>query len=172
MASLKGTRLTALAGGAVFVLCAGCGSGHSRLRSAVPEDTVATGYGKEPSTDFSGAVTSVSTEKLPTPSSIEQWLATRVPGLEVLHLPNGDFTVQIHGANSFMMNTEPLVVIDGTALPPGGGLRSVLGSLNPSDIAKIDVLKEGGATAIYGVRGGNGVIVITTRRGQAAPKRP
>jgi iron complex outermembrane receptor protein len=109
-------------------------------------------------------VTSISPQQLSAePPTIEVWL-NRVPGLEVLHLPNGDFTLRIHGPSSFSMGSEPLIVLDGSPLPPGG-LHGALGAIDPMDIAHIDVLKDAGSTAIYGSRGGNGVIVITTKRG-------
>jgi len=173
MAIREKIGMTVLTCGTVLTLCAGCASGHSTGKaSPVPQDSVVTGYGSE-SKATAGAVTSIKTENLPgqPPESIEQWLATRVPGLEVLRMNNGDYTLKIHGASSFYMNTEPLIVVDGTPLPPGG-LRGALGFLSPRDIARIDVLKEGDTT-LYGTRGGNGVIVITTKRGgDKTPIRP
>ncbi len=170
MTSNRKIGIAVLACGAVLTLCAGCASGHSGgARSAAPRDSVSTGYGTESKAASTGSSTSFSTQDLSTqpPISIGVWLATRVPGLEVLS--NG--TLRIHGAASFMTDTEPLIVVDGTALPSGG--LSALGFLNPADIARVDVLKEGGATAIYGTRGGNGVIVITTKKGgEKNTKRP
>src|SRR5690606_24878859 len=73
--------------------------------------------------------------------------------------PGDDFSINIRGLNSIGKGNDPLVVIDGVM---GGSLNA----LNPSDIEKIDVLKDASATAIYGSRGANGVIIVTTRQGQ------
>lgn len=163
MARLQKIGMTVLTCGAVLTVWVGCATGGSRgARSAAPKDSVSTGYGTE-AKGATGGTTSITTQKTDAPATIEQWLATRVPGLEVLRMSNGDFTLKIHGASSFYMNTEPLIVVDGTPMPPGG-LRASLGGLNPRDIARIDVLKEGDTT-LYGSRGGNGVVVITTKRG-------
>ena len=152
MQSMQKIRLALSACGIALTLSAGCASGPSeRTQSPKPEDK--------------GSATSVSTEQFSkqAPTSIEEWLATRVPGLEVLHLPNGEYTLRVRGATSFMAGSEPLIVLDGT--PVSGGARALAG-LSPQDIVKVEVLKEGGAAALYGVRGGNGVIEITTRRGR------
>lgn len=93
---------------------------------------------------------------------IEQMIAGRVPGLEVIAVPGG-YTFRIRGASSFMGSDEPLCVIDGVPIRPGG-ISSALAMLVPRDIARIEVLKDAGATAGYGLRGANGVIVITTKR--------
>lgn len=112
-----------------------------------------------------GAVSTVTAADVATMRTgrVEDLLVGRVPGLEVLRLANGDVTLRIRGARSFMGDDEPLLVLDGMPIR-GGGLSQALAMLNPSDIARIDVLKDAGATAIYGSRGGNGVVVITTRR--------
>jgi len=90
-------------------------------------------------------------------------LAGRFPGVEVFRLASGDLSVQIRGASSFVGSTEPLYVIDGMEISPGPG--GALVGINPADIASIQVLKDIGSTALYGVRGANGVILITTKRG-------
>ena len=91
--------------------------------------------------------------------------------------PGGGVSIRIRGSNSISGNNEPLIVLDGYPLPQGGeasveGLGSVrvvpsntLSFLNPSDIQSVDVLKDAAATAIYGSRGANGVILITTKKG-------
>ena len=96
---------------------------------------------------------------------IEELLMGRVPGLTVLRPPNGGYSLRIRGRSSFYGNDEPLVVIDGMPIRQGGASNALM-SLDPGDVARIDVLKDAGATAIYGVQGGNGVVLITTRRGR------
>ena len=96
---------------------------------------------------------------------IEELLMGRVPGLTVLRTPNGGYSLRIRGRSSFYGNDEPLIVIDGMPIRQGGASNALM-SLDPSDVARVDVLKDAGATAAYGVQGGNGVVLITTRRGR------
>jgi TonB-dependent SusC/RagA subfamily outer membrane receptor len=134
-----------------IVLFAGCGRSH-RDRALAPET--------------SGAVSSFTpTEDEKRVSRVEDMLIGRFPGLEVVRLANGNYTLRIRGPSSFASNEEPLLVIDGTPIP-AGQLGNALAGLAPQDIAQIDVLKDAGAAAIYGIRGGNGVVVITTNRGK------
>ncbi len=94
--------------------------------------------------------------------SIETLFAGRFPGVMVTRGPGGSIRILIRGGgNSFFGSDDPLVVLDGTPLPPG---MVGLEYLSPYDIEKIEVLKNPADVAIYGVRGGNGVIVITTKR--------
>lgn len=92
----------------------------------------------------------------------EQLLAARVAGVRVTRAPGGGISIQIRGRSSFMLSSEPLFVVDGLPITPGP--NGTLSWLNPHDIASIDVLKDAASTAMYGVRGGNGVIVIKTKR--------
>jgi TonB-dependent SusC/RagA subfamily outer membrane receptor len=85
----------------------------------------------------------------------------RFPGVEVARRPGGGVAIRIRGPASFYSNTEPLLVVDGVAMNEGDASMSWL---NPHDIASIMVLKNPAETAIYGVRGANGVIVVTTKR--------
>lgn len=96
---------------------------------------------------------------------IEELLMGRVPGLTVTRTPNGGYSLRIRGRNSFYGNDEPLIVIDGMPIRQGGASNALM-SLDPGDVARVDVLKDAGATAAYGVQGGNGVVLITTRRGR------
>jgi TonB-dependent SusC/RagA subfamily outer membrane receptor len=93
---------------------------------------------------------------------IEQMLMDRFPGVEVTRTFGGGVAIRIRGPGSFYSSNEPLYVLDGSPIPPGpnGGLAGI----NPHDIASITVLKNPTDTAIYGIRGANGVIVITTKR--------
>ena len=113
------------------------------------------------------AVSSVTEEDIATMrvARIEELLMGRVPGLTVLRLANGDYSLRIRGRASFRGDDEPLIVIDGMPIRQGGASNALM-SLDPGDVARIDVLKDAGATAVYGVQGGNGVLLITTRRGR------
>ena len=92
----------------------------------------------------------------------EELLEGRFAGVRVLRVPGG-IAVQIRGASSIMGSNEPLYVVDGQEMDagPGGALMGI----NPADVTSIEVLKDIGSTSAYGVRGANGVVVITTRRG-------
>lgn len=92
---------------------------------------------------------------------IEEVLMSRFPGVVVTRAPDGGIAVRIRGITSFRGGTEPLYVIDGVPIRPGPG-GSLVG-INPYDIETIEVLKDAAATAMWGVRGANGVIVITTK---------
>ena len=96
-------------------------------------------------------------------SRVEEMIEGRAPGVRVIRGQDGSFRLQIRGVSSPVGRNDPLVVIDGT---PTSELRpgSVLASLNPQDVVRIDVLKDAASTAFYGMRGANGVIVITTRQ--------
>jgi TonB-dependent SusC/RagA subfamily outer membrane receptor len=94
--------------------------------------------------------------------SMEDLFAGRFPGVSVTRADGGGLQLRIRGgSNTFYGSNEPLVVVDGTPLPPG---TNGIVYLNPRDIQRIEVLKNPADTAIYGIRGGNGVIRITTTR--------
>lgn len=128
-----------------------------------PNDQVGVGYGTQDRDELTGAVSSVRAEDVGREvTSILDLIEGRLPGVTVRRLGNGDVSIRVRGAPSFMGGGEPLFVIDGrTIMAPVG---SALMAINPRDVVRIDVLKDAGATAIYGSRGGNGVILITTRR--------
>src|SRR3989442_4548575 len=89
-----------------------------------------------------------------------------VPGLEVTPLPNGGYQLRIRGRRSIRGNPtddDPLLVIDGVPIS-GGSLSNPLADIAPRDVARIEVFKDAAATSAYGMRGANGVIVITTKR--------
>ena len=85
----------------------------------------------------------------------------RVPGVRVIEMIEGGMSVRVRGASSFLAGEEPLFVMDGMVLLSAG---EALYGINPNDIESITVLKNADATAIYGSRGANGVIIIKTRR--------
>ncbi len=93
---------------------------------------------------------------------IESLLEGRLSGVEATQNPDGTISVRIRGPASFYSSGEPLYVVDGT--PMQAGPRGALSGINPNDIESIKVLKYPHETALYGVRGANGVIVITTKR--------
>lgn len=153
--------------GFAVALAAGCGPVSPRLETPAPRDEVSVGYGTQRQRDVTGAVTSVSpTEADARAPRVEDLLRARVPGLEVLPLSNGSYTLRIRGRHSLSggaTDDEPLLVIDDLPVQ-AGAVSSTLAGLAPRDVARIDVLKDAASTTIYGSRGANGVIIITTRR--------
>jgi TonB-dependent SusC/RagA subfamily outer membrane receptor len=138
----------------------------ARPATSQPRDTVTTAYGSTPRARLTDAVGSLGSEELATMrvARVEDMLRGRIPGVEVLRDASGELSVRIRGAASFnAVGAEPLFVIDGLPVR-GRGLGSVLNGLSPHDIARIDVLKDAGALAAYGLMGANGVILITTKR--------
>ncbi len=127
------------------------------------DDQVRVGYGTQDRDEVTGAVSSIRAEDAGREvTSIIDLIEGRLPGVSVRRLRNGDVSIRVRGAGSFMGGGEPLFVIDGrTIMAPAG---SALMAISPRDVVRIDVLKDAGVTAIYGSRGANGVIVITTRR--------
>jgi TonB-dependent starch-binding outer membrane protein SusC len=150
------------------------------------ESIVAVGYGEQRRRDVTGAVSSVNTEALERApvASLDQLLQGTAPGVSVTQAsaaPGGGISIRIRGSASITGSSEPLYVIDGfpiendpEAASPGSGGRPTasvasnpLAALNPQDIESVEILKDASATAIYGARGANGVVIITTKRGRA-----
>lgn len=133
------------------------------------DEVVVIGYGEVKRKDVTGSVGSVNVEELqkaPVGSAIEA-LAGRVAGVQVSSesgKPGSGLNIVVRGANSLTQDNAPLYVIDG--FPTEDANASVL---NPSEIESIEVLKDASATAIYGARGANGVIMITTKKGKEGP---
>ena len=130
------------------------------------QEVVVVGYGTQLRKDLTGSVSSVSADRLldrPT-INVGQALANKVSGVQVIQMgagvPGGNPMIRIRGTNSISTNGDPLFVVDGIV-----GVANALSNLNPEDILSIDVLKDASSTAIYGTRGANGVIIITTKRG-------
>ena len=131
------------------------------------EEVVVIGYQEVRKRDLTGSVSKADVGALiSTPvSSFDQTLGGRLAGVNVSSnegMPGGTMNIVIRGNNSLTQENSPLYVIDGFPVEDA----SIAGSINPSDIASIDVLKDASATAIYGARGANGVIIITTKNGQ------
>ena len=132
------------------------------------EEVVAVGYGTMKKSDLTGSVTSVTPEKLVDRPvvNVGQALQNKVAGVQVIRQsagdPGGRPQIRIRGTNSINTSSDPLFVVDGIV-----GVFNALQNLDPQDIASMDILKDASATAIYGTRGANGVIIITTKRGAA-----
>ncbi len=132
------------------------------------DEVVVIGYGTQKKSDLTGAISSVSSkdfEKQPL-IRVEDALQSRAAGVSVSKTtgaPGGQVKIRIRGSNSISFSNQPLIVIDGI-------LGGTLESLNPNDIATMDILKDASASAIYGSRGANGVVVITTKKGSGKPK--
>ena len=116
-----------------------------------------------PAPSRSSTVTSEEIDRSPG-EPIEKVLMQRVPGLLVMRTPDGGIALRIRGASSIFGDNEPLYVIDG--IPVQAGPSGSLTGINPYDIASVEVLKTAASTTMYGVRGANGVIVVTTKRGR------
>lgn len=130
------------------------------------EETVVVGYGTMKKKDVTGAMVSVTSNELTANSTLNvtEALEGKAAGVVVTPSdirPGSTGTIAIRGANT-LETREPLIVIDGVI-----GAKSSLDMLNPQDIESIDILKDASATAIYGARGGDGVILVTTKSGKA-----
>jgi TonB-dependent starch-binding outer membrane protein SusC len=115
---------------------------------------------RPPSTPSGSTLTSEDIQRYPG-QPIEKVLQGRFAGVEVTRNSQGGIAVRIRGATSYYASTEPLYVIDGIPIAPGP--NGALTGINPYDIESIQVLKNPAETAIYGIRGANGVIVIKTK---------
>ncbi|WP_069131291.1 SusC/RagA family TonB-linked outer membrane protein [Rhodohalobacter halophilus] len=136
-------------------------------------ELVVIGYGVQERGDNTGSVRVVSSRDFNQGAitSPEELFQGRAAGVQVTTnsgAPGAGATIRIRGGSSLSASNDPLYVVDGIPLDDGGisGMRSPLNSINPNDIESITVLKDASATAIYGSRASNGVIIITTKRGQ------
>jgi TonB-linked SusC/RagA family outer membrane protein len=138
------------------------------------QNVVVIGYGSQRKSDLTGSVGSVRGDQLlerPVPS-LNQGLSGRIAGVQVNNnsgRPGGRTTVRVRGFSSINSSNNPLYVIDGVMLPQGNQSQfsSAIDYLNPNDVASVEVLKDASSTAIYGARGANGVILITTKKGRS-----
>ena len=134
------------------------------------DEVVAIGYGYVKKRDLTGAVSSVSADDMVmggTVSNAAQALQGKTAGVQVQQTskaPGGSISVRVRGSNSISSTNEPLYVVDG--FPSTEGLN-----INPNDIESMQILKDASATAIYGARGANGVVLITTKRGKAGENK-
>ena len=138
------------------------------------DEVVVIGYGTVKKSDLTGSVATVKADEINRGAinSPDQMLMGKVSGLLVTPAsgqPGASATIRIRGAASLNANNDPLIVIDGVPITPdgGAGMGNPLASVNPNDIESYSVLKGASATAIYGSRASNGVIMITTKKGGA-----
>ena len=130
------------------------------------DEVVVVGYGSRKKGEVTGAITSISGENLrsvPT-TNLTQALQGRLAGVTVTpsgFRPGTGSAIRIRGNRSLSANNDPLYVVDGFPV------SYTIDDMNPADIESVDVLKDASATAIYGVRGANGVIQITTKKGKS-----
>ncbi|MBS9464179.1 TonB-dependent receptor [Flagellimonas sp. 389] len=133
------------------------------------DEVVIIGYGSVKKSDLTGSVSSLSDESFNKGAqvSVEQLIQGRAAGVQITQAnaqPGGAFSIRIRGATSITAGNEPLFVIDGLPSQPQN-------AINPGDIESIEILKDASATAIYGSRGANGVVLITTKQGKAGKIR-
>jgi len=159
-------------------------SGRSSLsvnmssNSSSMSEVVVIGYGSRQKKDLTGSITSI-TEKDFNKGNIvtpEQLIAGKVAGVQVVSnggAPGSGSTIRIRGGASLNASNDPLIVLDGVPLDNGGisGVANPLSMINPNDIESINILKDASATAIYGSRASNGVIIVTTKKGRAGKPR-
>ena len=150
----------------------------------VMDEVVVVGYGTMKKRDLSGSVSQIKSEDLMAGASVgvAQSLSGKIAGVDVKEsdgAPGSGVSITVRGANSFTTSSQPLYIVDGipfgtdpNGLPASGAnegqnqSQNPLSMINPNDIEKIEVLKDASATAIYGSHGANGVVIITTRKGQ------
>lgn len=142
------------------------------------DEVVIVGYGQMRRSDVTGSVVSISSEAISqsVTTSIDQVLQGRAAGVQVSQnsgAPGAGSSIRIRGISSLNGSNEPIFVIDGIIIDgtTGSGTENALSSINPSDIVSMDILKDASATAIYGSRAANGVIIITTKRGKKGETR-
>ncbi len=140
--------------------------------SELLDEVVVIGYGNVKKDDMTGAITAIKAEDINRGAitSADQMLVGKVSGLRITPAsgqPGSSGTIRIRGAASLNANNDPLIVIDGVPITRdgGAGMGNALSSVNPNDIESYTVLKDASATAIYGARASNGVIIITTKKG-------
>jgi TonB-linked SusC/RagA family outer membrane protein len=129
-------------------------------------DIIVVGYGTAKKSDLVGSVAQIKADKLVDRPivNVGNGLQGKIAGVQVVNqgggVPGGQPMIRIRGTNSINTNSDPLFVVDGII-----GVANALSTLNPQDIVSMELLKDASATAIYGARGANGVIMITTKRG-------
>ena len=145
--------------------------------SQVLDAVVVIGYGSVKKNDMTGSVTAIKPDKLNKGliTNAQDMMTGKIAGVSVVSkggAPGAGATIRIRGGSSLTAENDPLIVIDGLAMDNKGvkGLSNPLSMVNPNDIESFTVLKDASATAIYGSRASNGVIIITTKKGQAGAR--
>lgn len=145
--------------------------------SQVLDAVVVIGYGSVKKNDMTGSVTAIKPDKLNKGliTNAQDMMTGKIAGVSVISkggAPGEGSTIRIRGGSSLTAENDPLIVIDGLAMDNKGvkGLANPLSMVNPNDIESFTVLKDASATAIYGSRASNGVIIITTKKGQAGAR--
>lgn len=153
-----------------------------RAKVAILDETIVIAYGKTTKRTSTGTVQKVSKEELENQpiTNVLAGMEGRVTGLQITQtsgLPGSNFNIRLRGQNSIANGNDPLYIIDGVPFPSvtltssmgggGGANSSPLSGINPNDIESIEILKDADATAIYGSRGANGVILITTKKAKS-----
>ncbi len=145
--------------------------------SQVLDAVVVIGYGSVKKNDMTGSVTAIKPDKLNKGliTNAQDMMTGKIAGVSVISkggAPGVGATIRIRGGSSLTAENDPLIVIDGLAMDNKGvkGLANPLSMVNPNDIESFTVLKDASATAIYGSRASNGVIIITTKKGQAGAR--
>ncbi len=145
--------------------------------SELLDEVVVVGYGVVKKNDATGSVTAIKPDEMnkALTTTATDMLAGKVAGVVVTSAggaPGGGATIRIRGGSSLSASNDPLIVIDGLAMDNDGiqGVSNPLSMVNPADIESMTVLKDASATAIYGSRASNGVIIITTKKGKAGTK--
>lgn len=143
------------------------------------KETVVVGYGTVKKTDLTGAVTVLRPDEMNKGlvTSVQDALQGRVAGVNIITdggRPGAGAQIRVRGGSSLNASNDPLIVIDGLAMDNYGveGLSNPLSMVNPADIESFSILKDASATAIYGSRASNGVIIITTKKGRVTSSRP
>ena len=158
-------------------------SGQKQLVILLKEDAialgevVAIGYGTVKKNDATGSLTAIKPDKLNRglTTNAQDMITGKIAGVSVISgggTPGGGATIRIRGGSSLNASNDPLIVIDGLAMDNDGikGVANFLSTINPNDIETFTVLKDASATAIYGSRASNGVILITTKKGETGGK--
>ena len=145
--------------------------------SELLDEVVVIGYGVARKNDLTGSVTAIKPDEMNKglTTSAQDMMQGKIAGVSVVNNggePGGSATIRIRGASSLNASNDPLIVIDGLAMDNYGvqGMSNPLALVNPADIESFTVLKDASATAIYGSRASNGVILITTKKGQSNSK--
>lgn len=141
-----------------------------RSSSLTLNDAVVIGYGVQKKSDLTGSVAVVSADELNSPAfnSVDQALQGRIAGVDIVSgggEPGAESSIRIRGTRSISAGNDPLIVLDGVI-----GAVDSYSDINPDDIETVSILKDASSTAVYGARGANGVILVTTKDGTKSPR--